>query len=72
MGYKEWVTWNEHNVLWLPAEYRSQAAAWQNESPPTPSLALPLPSLSPVASVAIGCRSGRVVIIGFSEQPPLR
>jgi hypothetical protein len=44
-----WITWNSQNWLWLPPEYR--------------------PGCSAVApsglAVALGCRSGRVLVFGF-------
>src|SRR5579859_3270548 len=47
---RSWITWHGLNVLWLPLEYR-------------PSLR----SCSAISgtTVAIGCASGRVLIIGF-------
>jgi WD40 repeat protein len=45
-----WVTWNAENLLWLPPEYRDMHS-----------------DISPSCStVAIGCPSGKVFIIGFS------
>jgi WD40 repeat protein len=45
-----WVVWNAQNLLWLPPNYRG------------PDIAVS-PSCS---TVAIGCQSGKVVVIGFS------
>jgi len=45
-----WVTWNKQNLLWLPLDYRATTF-----------------DISPLGSiVAGGCRSGKVLIIGFS------
>ncbi|KAH7118307.1 WD40-repeat-containing domain protein, partial [Dactylonectria macrodidyma] len=56
---KSWITWNVHKALWLPSEYRPSASAIWCSVPP-----------STVARVAIGCRSGRLIVIGFSGPPP--
>ena len=45
-----WVTWNAQNLLWLPPDYRATSSHV---------------SLSG-STVAIGCRSGKVFVIGFS------
>ncbi|PWI65088.1 hypothetical protein PCL_07387 [Purpureocillium lilacinum] len=56
---KSWITWNGHNALWLPPECRpSSSATWCSAAP------------SLMARVAIGCPSGRVIVIGFSGPPP--
>ncbi|KAM6504757.1 hypothetical protein FSOLCH5_015252 [Fusarium solani] len=56
---KSWITWNGHKALWLPPEYRpSISLVWRSVPPST------------VARVAIGCSSGRVIVIGFSGPPP--
>jgi WD40 repeat protein len=52
---RSWITWNEHNLLWLPPDYRPSSSA-VSSSPST---------------VTIGCRSGRVLTIGFSGPPSL-
>jgi WD40 repeat protein len=48
---RTWISWNGHDVLWLPPDYRPSASAIL------------------LSSFAIGCRSGRVFIIGFSGTP---
>src|SRR6266536_872884 len=47
-----WVTWNTQNMLWLPPDYRAVTSDI---------------SLSG-STVAIGCGSGKVFVIGFSSQ----
>lgn len=56
---KSWITWNGHKALWLPSEYRPSVSAMWRSVPP-----------SAVARVAIGCSSGRVIVISFSGPPP--
>lgn len=51
-----WITYNGFNLLWLSAEYR----------PAKPSLF----AIS-ATTVAIGCSSGRVIFLAFSEHNPL-
>ena len=51
-----WIRWNEHNLLWLPPDYRPFSSTTSSSSSST---------------VAIGCRSGRVLMIGFSGPPSL-
>ncbi|KAH6883944.1 hypothetical protein B0T10DRAFT_367152, partial [Thelonectria olida] len=46
---KIWIKWNGHNTLWLPPDYRPFASAI---SPST-------------TTIALGCPSGRVLVIGF-------
>ncbi|KAH6975782.1 WD40 protein [Ilyonectria destructans] len=55
-----WISyWYGHKALWLPSEYRPLVSTiWRSEPPST------------VARVAIGCGSGRVIVIGFSGPPP--
>jgi WD40 repeat protein len=52
---QEWITWNSMNLLWLPLDSR--------------------PVCSDVAqsasTVTIGCRTGQVLIFGFSPNEPL-
>lgn len=48
---KSWITWNKHNVLRLPTDYRPSSSAISS------------------STIAIGCSSGRVLIIGFLGQP---
>ncbi|KAH7176181.1 WD40-repeat-containing domain protein, partial [Dactylonectria macrodidyma] len=55
---KSWITYNGHKALWLPSEYRPLVSATCSVPPST------------VARVTIGCSSGRVIVIGFSEPPP--
>jgi hypothetical protein len=55
---KSWITGNGHKTLSLPSEYRpSVSAIWRSVPPST------------MVRVAIGCGSGRVIVIGFSEPP---
>ncbi|KAJ5531439.1 hypothetical protein N7527_004832 [Penicillium freii] len=51
-----WINYNGVNILWLPVEYR----------PASPSLF----AIS-ATTVAIGCSSGRVIFLAFSESNPL-
>jgi hypothetical protein len=51
LGISEsWITWNAQNFLWLPPDYRDSRSDL---------------SLSG-SRVALGCRSGKVSVIGFS------
>lgn len=59
---KSWITWNGHNVLWLPPGYRSRASAISSFTLPS--------TLSTVVTKAFGCISGRVFLIGFSNSGP--
>ncbi|KAH8891530.1 hypothetical protein GQ53DRAFT_865268 [Thozetella sp. PMI_491] len=55
-----WVTWNGQNVLRLPPEHQPSALAiFHSASSPT------------VTTVAIGCRSGNVVIMSLAEPPDI-
>ena len=46
-----WVTWNGHNLLWLPPDYRAVEFDISQSG----------------SRVAFGCRTGRIFIIGFSS-----
>ncbi|KAK2595530.1 hypothetical protein QQS21_006758 [Conoideocrella luteorostrata] len=55
-----WITWNGHNVICLPPEYQSAVSAvWLAAVPST------------MWKVAIGCGSGRVILVCFSDAPPV-
>ncbi|KAK1236968.1 hypothetical protein MKX08_007916 [Trichoderma sp. CBMAI-0020] len=45
-----WITWNNHNILRLPAELGARRSAISG------------------STVAIGCESGRVIMIGLSSE----
>jgi WD40 repeat protein len=58
-----WITWNRNNALWLPPDYRpycldASSSGSSSEAPLTATM------------IAIGCLSGRVFVIGFSESGP--
>ncbi|KAL7940546.1 hypothetical protein V8C42DRAFT_224202 [Trichoderma barbatum] len=63
---KCWITWNEHNILWLPPEYQPFALAIWPYAPPFRSSEVPLMDVV----IALGSRSGRVVVIGMSNSGP--
>ena len=47
---RSWVAWNDQNIVWLPPDYRPRVS-----------------DISPSGStVAIGCESGKVIMVGFS------
>ncbi|EHK19822.1 uncharacterized protein TRIVIDRAFT_209827 [Trichoderma virens Gv29-8] len=51
-----WITWNEHNILWLPPEYQpSTSAVWPYAlpftSPQVPSTDVPIALVAPEMSV---------------------
>ncbi|ORX95667.1 hypothetical protein BCR34DRAFT_498329, partial [Clohesyomyces aquaticus] len=58
-----WITWNGNNALWLPPEYRPYCLDVSSSG--SPPIAPPT-----VTMITIGCRSGRVFLIGFSESGP--
>jgi len=45
-----WITWNARNLLWLPSDYRAVGSDISQSR----------------STVAIGCESGKVFVIGFS------
>ncbi|KAI5465116.1 WD40-repeat-containing domain protein [Mariannaea sp. PMI_226] len=49
-----WITYQGRNLLWLPSEYRP-------DGPETSAIA--------ASSVALGCRSGRVLLFRFTDAP---
>ncbi|KAK7404063.1 hypothetical protein QQX98_010149 [Neonectria punicea] len=51
-----WITWNGNNMLWLPPDFQHSVSA---VSPST-------------ATIALGCNSGRVLVIGFPAKGPPR
>ncbi|KAL8371663.1 hypothetical protein RB595_001454 [Gaeumannomyces hyphopodioides] len=55
-----WVTWGSEKVLWLPPAYRPDSTA----------VILPGPGASTPSAIALGCRSGRVVVLSFPTGPP--
>lgn len=61
---KSWITWNGNNAIWLPLDY--QPCCLDVSSSGSSSVA-PLTA----TMIAIGCLSGRVFVIGFSESGPL-
>jgi WD40 repeat protein len=58
----DWVTWGCEKVLWLPPEYRPVCAA-----------VIPIKnSASPqLSAIALGCWSGRAVVLRFLGIPPI-
>ncbi|KAF3152699.1 hypothetical protein TWF569_002998 [Orbilia oligospora] len=50
---RDWITWNGKDVLWLPVEYRSE---YDDEY------------IVSEDAIAIGCQSGRVLILNFSSS----
>ena len=57
-----WIKWNEYNVLWLPPNLRPH---------PFGTFSFTLPSTTSTAvTFALGCDSGRVILIGFSTSGP--
>ncbi|KAF3215340.1 hypothetical protein TWF191_009319 [Orbilia oligospora] len=50
---RDWITWNGKDVLWLPVEYRSE---YDDEY------------IVSEDAIAIGCQSGRVLILTFSSS----
>lgn len=58
---KSWITWNGHNVLWLPPNCRPSSLAISRFA---------TPSTTTVIVFALGCRSGRVMLIGLLGLGP--
>ncbi|KAL7903892.1 WD40 repeat-like protein [Trichoderma velutinum] len=61
-----WITWNEHNILWLPPEYQSSTSAVWRYAPPSTSPQVPLTDVA----IALGTGSGRVVVFRMSGSGP--
>ncbi|RYP27024.1 hypothetical protein DL768_011361 [Monosporascus sp. mg162] len=60
---RSWITWNKHNVVWLPTDYRPSTYTISSfASPSTPST---------VTKIGLGYGSGRVVVIGLLDSGPL-
>ncbi|KAL6838094.1 hypothetical protein V8C40DRAFT_231591 [Trichoderma camerunense] len=63
---KCWITWNGHNVLWLPPDYQpSTVAVWPNGSQ------VALPTDPPDTVMALCHGSGRVVLVRMSGSGPI-
>ncbi|RYP42429.1 hypothetical protein DL768_010338 [Monosporascus sp. mg162] len=60
---RSWITWNKHNVLWLPTDYRPSTYVISSFT----SLSTP----STATRIGLGYSSGRVVVIGFLGSGPL-
>ncbi|KAG9252899.1 putative wd40 repeat pf20 [Emericellopsis atlantica] len=59
---KSWITWNEHNVLWLPPDCRFSTSAISYFAMPS--------TTTTVTMIALGCLSGRVMLIGLLGSGP--
>jgi hypothetical protein len=55
-----WVMWNSRKVLWLPPAYRPDSTA----------VLLAEPTALTPSTIALGCRSGRVVVLRFPTRRP--
>ncbi len=55
-----WVTWDSEKVLWLPPAYRPDSTA----------VILSRPGALTPSIIALGCRSGRIVVLRFPTQRP--
>ncbi|KAH6849626.1 quinon protein alcohol dehydrogenase-like superfamily [Chaetomium sp. MPI-CAGE-AT-0009] len=55
-----WVTWNSQKMLWLPPAYRPDSTA----------VFLAEPTALTPSTIALGCRSGRVVVLRFPTRRP--
>ena len=67
---RSWITWNSSKVLWLPQQYRPSIYE-DSIIDPTASDVYPRPCGSFVVRkqvIAIGCSSGRVLLIGFNPN----
>jgi WD40 repeat protein len=59
---KQWIRWHEQNLLWLPSDYRpSSSAVWPRPGHASTASSNGLQS----STVALGCPSGRVIILGL-------
>ncbi|KAL7904026.1 hypothetical protein GGI35DRAFT_247022 [Trichoderma velutinum] len=63
---KCWITWNGHNILWLPPEYQPSTSAVWHYAPPSSSPQVPLADVA----IALGNDSGRVVVFRMSGSGP--
>ncbi|KAL7940609.1 hypothetical protein V8C42DRAFT_337100 [Trichoderma barbatum] len=63
---KCWITWNEHNIVWLPPEYQPSVSAVWPYAPPFTSSQVP----STDGVIALGNGSGTVVVIRMSGSGP--
>lgn len=61
-----WITWNGHNILWLPHEYQPSTPAVWYYTPPSISPQVPLTDVV----IGLGSTSGRVVIFRMSGSGP--
>ncbi|KAL7904015.1 hypothetical protein GGI35DRAFT_245231 [Trichoderma velutinum] len=61
-----WITWNGHNILWLPPEYQAVTSAVWHYAPPSTSPQVLLTD----AAIALGNGSGRVVVFRMSGSEP--
>ncbi|KAL6691017.1 hypothetical protein J3F84DRAFT_398037 [Trichoderma pleuroticola] len=61
-----WITWQEHNILWLPPEYQpSTMEIWSSAPRCTSAEGSPTD-----VTMALGTKSGRVVIIRMPSSGP--
>ena len=61
-----WVCRQEQSVLWLPPDYRPMSSAVRC----FPSHAATTSDRLVESTVALGCRSGRVIILGLADRLP--
>lgn len=61
-----WITWNEHNILWLPSEYQPLTSAVWHYAPPSTSPQ----ALLTDAAIALGNGLRRVVVFRMSGSGP--
>ena len=61
-----WVCRHEQSVLWLPPDYRPMSSAVRC----FPSHAATTSDRLVESTVALGCRSGRVIILGLADRLP--
>ena len=62
---QRWISRHEQNVLWLPPDYRpSSSAVWCCPS----HISTMSDSCIPESIVALGCRSGRVLVLGLGDH----
>ncbi|KAI0525834.1 hypothetical protein F5B22DRAFT_641992 [Xylaria bambusicola] len=60
---RSWITWNKHNVLWLPTSYRPSIYSISSFASSS--------TLSTITRIGLGYDSGRVVVIGLLGSGPL-
>jgi hypothetical protein len=58
---KAWITQYGSNMLWLPPDYRPASSAVSR---------LVTPSATMITTMALGCYSGKVMIIGLLDAMP--